>query len=85
MVSNSKEYQKAYMKNYIKSAGCKICNVCNDGTTYKPYRQYKHNATKKHQSKLGLYYECVIEQLTAIHKELKTKSERRIERAKDLL
>ena len=52
MPSNSKDYQREYMKRYasdkLKGGAVVTCDVCDK--TYKKYCKSKHNATKYHQS-----------------------------------
>jgi hypothetical protein len=45
--SNSPEYIKKYMKDYIKKQSSVDCLIC--GGKYKPYQKYLHDTkTKKH-------------------------------------
>jgi hypothetical protein len=44
--SNSAEYMKDYMKNYIKKSESVYCIIC--GGHYKAYKKYVHDKTKKH-------------------------------------
>ena len=46
MPTNSSQYGKAYMKDYIKN--CPVI-VCECGGKYRKYSKYKHEKTKKHQ------------------------------------
>jgi hypothetical protein len=45
--SNSPEYIKNYMKDYIKKQSSVECDIC--GGKYKPYQKYLHdNKVKRH-------------------------------------
>ena len=52
MPRNYSEYQKNYMRNYIKNSDNVFCEVCNNGVTYKTYRKYRHIGTKSHKAAL---------------------------------
>lgn len=43
---DKKEYNREYMRKYIKNADNIFCEYC--GKTYKSYRKYKHEKTKLH-------------------------------------
>jgi hypothetical protein len=46
-MKNDNEYQKNYMKEYIKKQESVICNICQG--KYKPYQKYLHDKkTKRH-------------------------------------
>lgn len=45
--SNTSFDMKKYMRNYIKNAKDVHCQYC--GSTYKSYRKYRHEQSKKHQ------------------------------------
>jgi hypothetical protein len=58
--SNSKEYIKNYMKEYIKNQSSVVCDVC--GGKYKPYQKYLHDKkAKKHLFIIKLNNEPILE------------------------
>jgi hypothetical protein len=46
MPSNKSEYQKEYMRNYIKNSTTVQCEIC--GSSFKKYKSYRHNQSNKH-------------------------------------
>jgi hypothetical protein len=47
MVSNTNDYQKSYMKDYVKNSTKVICDICLGN--YKLVYKYRHIQTKQHK------------------------------------
>jgi hypothetical protein len=43
---DKKEYMRNYMRKYIENSPTVICDGC--GGSYRGYKKYRHNQTKKH-------------------------------------
>ena len=52
MPTNDSNYEKAYMRDYIKDCPQIKCETC--GGKYRKYSKYHHDKTKKHQKFLEL-------------------------------
>jgi hypothetical protein len=47
MVSNTNDYQKKYMKEYVKNSKKVLCDICLGN--YKLVYKYRHLQTKEHK------------------------------------
>ena len=58
MPTNSKEYQKEYMRNYIKNSGTTHCDLC--GGNFKTYNKHVHVKCKKHINAMKILKDSTV-------------------------
>lgn len=70
MVANSREYQKEYMRKYIKTKGGELY-TCECGKAVKKYDKTRHNNTKYHIHNADkLHTEQTLSDIEQLRKEI---------------